>query len=146
MKKILLLVLIVVVGSTAYYFQTKSNEENKALPILNPVDFNPKLVDSTLHHKGINHRVLDFELTNQFGKTVTKDIIKGKIAVVDYFFTTCPSICPKLTKEMTRVYDAFKDERSVMILSHTVMPEVDTPEVLKAYADAYEVEGRIGSS
>ena len=84
--------------------------------------------------KGQPHYVSDFKLIDQNNEVITQDIYKDKIYVADFFFTTCLGICPIMTEEMIRVYKAYKDEPEVLILSHTVDPEHDTPEVLARYA------------
>ena len=109
-------------------------DKPKVLPVYGPKDLNPKLVDSSLQDLISEHRILPFELTNQNGERITEERIKDKIVVVDFFFTTCGSICPRMTDEMKRVNEAFSDKKSVHFLSHTVYPEVDTVETLLAYA------------
>lgn len=106
----------------------------KTLPIFNPADVNPELVDSTVQHIGKYHTIADFSFTNQNGKTVTQKDYEGKIYVTDFFFTTCQTICPIMTNNMTDVQKAFSKNPKVMILSHTVTPEIDGVPVLKKYA------------
>lgn len=106
----------------------------KQLPIFNPTDVNPELVDSTVQHVGKYHTIADFSFTNQNGKTVTQKDYEGKIYVADFFFTTCQTICPIMTTNMTEVQKAFSKNPNVMILSHTVTPEIDSVPVLKQYA------------
>ena len=106
----------------------------KTLPIFNPVDVNPELVDSTVQHIGKYHTIADFSFTNQNGKTITQKDYEGKIYVADFFFTTCQTICPIMTTNMTEVQKAFSKNPKVMILSHTVTPEIDSVPVLKQYA------------
>ena len=106
----------------------------KTLPIFNPADVNPELVDSTVQHVGKYHTIADFSFTNQNGKTITQKDYKGKIYVADFFFTTCQTICPIMTTNMTEVQKAFSKNPKVMILSHTVTPEIDSVPVLKQYA------------
>lgn len=106
----------------------------KTLPIYNPAMVNPELVDSTMQHVAIDHRIADFKFTNQNGKIITQKEYEGKVYVADFFFTTCPTICPIMTKNMADVQNALKDNDQVMLLSHTVMPDVDTVPVLKKYA------------
>jgi protein SCO1/2 len=95
---------------------------------------NPEMVDSTVQYIRKYHTVADFEFTNQNGKKVTQNDYKGKIFVADFFFTTCGSICPKMTTNLVQVQKAFINNPKVMLLSHTVMPDTDTVEVLKQYA------------
>lgn len=106
----------------------------KTLPIFNPADVNPELVDSTVQHVGKYHTIADFSFTNQNGKTITQKDYEGKIYVADFFFTTCQTICPIMTTNMTEVQKAFSKNPKVMILSHTVTPEIDSVPVLKQYA------------
>lgn len=106
----------------------------KQLPIFNPADVNPELVDSTVQHIGKYHTIADFSFTNQNGKTITQKDYEGKIYVADFFFTTCQTICPIMTTNMTEVQKAFSKNPKVMILSHTVTPEIDSVPVLKQYA------------
>ncbi len=83
--------------------------------------------------------VLPFAFLNQDGKMVTNKDVEGKVYVAEYFFTTCKGICPKMNSNMRKVYEAFKDEKNFLILSHTCMPEVDSVPVLKKYADSMRV-------
>src|SRR5437868_8366081 len=80
----------------------------------------------------LNDHVADFSFVNQDGKTITDKDVEGKVYVVEYFFTTCKAICPRMNINMRRIYDQFKDEDNFMILSHTCMPEVDSVPLLKA--------------
>ena len=107
----------------------------KQLPIYNPVDFEPKLVDKSLRNINKNHTVSDFNLTNQNGATITSKDYKNKIYVVDFFFTSCPSICPIMTNNMLMIQEEFIDNSQVMLLSLSVTPEIDNVEILKNYAE-----------
>jgi protein SCO1/2 len=82
-----------------------------------------------------------FSFTNQYGKTVTQQDLDGKIYVTDFFFVSCPTICPIMKKNMLTVYKAYKDSPDVRILSHTIDPDHDTPDVLKQYAHDIGVTG-----
>jgi protein SCO1/2 len=106
----------------------------KSLPIYNPADVNPEMVDSTVQYIQKYHTIADFSFINQNGKTITQKDYEGKIYVADFFFTTCGSICPIMTRNMVDVQKAFLKNPKVMILSHTVMPDVDSVPVLKKYA------------
>lgn len=114
-----------------FYFALKPK---KTLPIYNPSDVNPELVDSTVQYKSRYHTVSDFSFVNQNGDTVTQKDYEGKVYVADFFFTTCGSICPKMTTNMADVQKAILNNPKVKLLSHTVFPEVDSVSVLKAYA------------
>jgi protein SCO1 len=106
----------------------------KSLPIYNPADVNPEMVDSTMQYKSKYHTIADFSFTNQNGTIITHKDYEGKVYVADFFFTTCGSICPKMTTHLVEVQRAFRDNPKVKILSFTVMPDVDTISVLKEYA------------
>jgi protein SCO1 len=106
----------------------------KSLPIYNPADVNPEMVDSTMQYKSKYHTIADFSFTNQNGTIITHKDYEGKVYVADFFFTTCGSICPKMTTHLVEVQRAFRDNPKVKILSFTVMPDVDTVSVLKEYA------------
>jgi protein SCO1/2 len=106
----------------------------KSLPIYNPSMVNPEMVDSTVQHVAKYHTIADFSFVNQNGKTVTQKDYEGKIYVADFFFTTCPTICPIMKDNMVILQNAIKDMDDVKLLSHTVMPHIDSVPVLKAYA------------
>jgi protein SCO1/2 len=106
----------------------------KTLPIITPRDVNPELVDSLVQHIGYNHKIASFEFTNQNGKKITNKDYGGKIYVADFFFTTCQTICPKMTDNMVWLQNKIKDNPKVKLLSHSVFPDEDTVEVLKKYA------------
>ncbi len=121
-------------SSITLYLFYSALKPTKSLPIYNPSDVNPELVDSTVQYISKYHTIADFSFTNQNGKTITQKDYEGKIYVADFFFTTCTSICPKMTSNLVDVQKAIMDNPKVMLLSHTVFPEVDNVETLKAYA------------
>lgn len=83
--------------------------------------------------------VRPFEFINQDSNTVTQQDVLGKVYVAEFFFSTCPGICPIMNRNMKEVYEAFKEEKDFVILSHTVDPDTDTPSRLKFYADSLGV-------
>lgn len=85
-------------------------------------------------------RVLPFSFTNQDGKTFTENDVAGKVFVTEYFFTTCPSICPRMNTNMMKVYEQYKHDDNFLILSHTCDPKTDSAQRLKIYADSLGVE------
>lgn len=107
----------------------------KTLRVYSPADVNPELVDSTVQHVSRSHRIAPFAFTNQNGKTVTNKDYEGKIYVADFFFTTCPTICPIMTDNMSWLQERIRDNPKVMLLSHSVTPDTDSVPVLKAYAE-----------
>ena len=106
----------------------------KMLPIYSPRDINPELVDSTVQHIGNDHKIADFAFTNQNGKVITQKDYENTIYVADFFFTTCPTICPKMTDNMVWLQNQLKNNPEVKLLSFSVTPDIDSPEVLKKYA------------
>ena len=106
----------------------------KKLPIYSPRDINPELVDSTIQHIGNDHKIADFAFINQNGKLITQKDYENTIYVADFFFTTCPTICPKMTDNMVWLQNQLKNNPKVKLLSFSVTPDIDTPEVLKKYA------------
>lgn len=115
-----------------------NNDRNKKLPILgnSTVQEGPGQTKDTIYHQ-----IADFKFTDQDSTVVTQQDYEGKIYVADFFFTSCPTICPKMKFEMLRVYEAFKDNDEVMILSHTIDPVHDTIPLLKSYAERLGAEG-----
>lgn len=106
----------------------------ESLKIYQPADVTAELVDTTLQYVKKYHTIADFSLINQNGKTITQDDYKDKIYVADFFFTTCQTICPIMTGHMVKIQEALKDDHEVLLLSHTVTPEIDTVAQLKKYA------------
>ncbi|HPF09833.1 MAG TPA: SCO family protein [Flavobacteriaceae bacterium] len=106
----------------------------RTLKVYQPNDVSTELVDSTLQHVKKYHTIADFRLVNQNGDTITQDHYKDKIYVADFFFTTCTTICPIMTGHMAEVQEALKDDQEVLLLSHTVTPEIDSVAQLKRYA------------
>ncbi|RQO32015.1 SCO family protein [Taibaiella sp. KBW10] len=88
------------------------------------------------------HAVRDFKFLNQDGDTITLASVKGKILVVEYFFTTCKGICPTMNENMAEVYNTFKNDDEVIILSHTVDPKRDTVGAMKEYAQRFNADSK----
>ena len=126
MKKLLLLPLIALAISCGA--PSEKTSEVAELPILGE-----RYVDD--NQDTVYHSIADFAFVNQVGDTIRKEDMAGKIYVADFFFTTCPTICPVMKKEMLRVYEQFKGEPNFRILSHSIDPTHDTQAVLKDYAE-----------
>ena len=92
---------------------------------------------STLDDLPISGSVPDFEFTDSNGETITREDMEGKVWVADFIFTTCTMACPIMTGNMNLIHKSFKDDNNVRIISISVYPEYDTPEVLKEYASRY---------
>ena len=128
---ILILFLILIAGITISYQILKPE---KKLKIFCPADLNSKLVDESLQNKKVNHRISDFSLYNQNGEIITQKNFDGKIYVADFFFVSCQTICPKMSIQMQRVYEYYKNKNEIICVSHTVLPEEDSVAVLAEYA------------
>ena len=109
------------------------------LPIYQPAQVNAKLVDTSVAHRIKYHTISDFNLINQNGDTITQAFYDNKIYVADFFFTTCQSICPIMTKNMKKVQDKLINDKEILLLSHSVTPEIDSIEQLKRYAIANQI-------
>lgn len=133
-KNRLIFVLILTLGLFSC-----SEDGKKQLPVYNPVDFKLKLVDISMRNVSQNHTVADFSLTNQNGINITNKDYENKIYVVDFFFTSCPSICPIMTNNMVKIQDEFISNDDIMLLSMSVTPDIDNVQVLKKYAIEKEV-------
>ncbi len=106
----------------------------KRLPVYQPSMVNPELVDSSLVYVKKYHSIADFKLINQNGDTISQADYAGKIYIADFFFTTCPTICPIMTANMADIQQIIKGDDEVMLLSHSVTPEIDSVPQLKKYA------------
>ena len=125
---------ILIFSAAAVYMFYVILKPIEVLPIYQPAEVNEKLVDSSIIHVAKYHKISDFKLTNQNGKEITQANYKDKIYVADFFFTTCQDICPVMTKNMYQLQEELKNDNEILLLSHTVIPEVDTVEQLKEYA------------
>ena len=111
----------------------------KVLPVYQPAMVNYELVDSTLQHIKKFHQIAPFRLTNQNGKIITQQDYQDKIYVADFFFTTCPTIRPKMTENMALIQAKILDDSQVKLLSFSVTPQIDSVAQLKRYAIEKEV-------
>jgi len=137
MKRIFFLGLLLLVCIPIAYHFTSSKKE-KPLPIINPIDVNEEMVDPEMLRLGIGHHIGAFSVQNQDGKVISTKDMKGNIAIVEYFFTTCKSICPVMNEQMQRVSEAFINENDVRIFSFTVDPETDDVPQMKKYATSHQ--------
>jgi protein SCO1/2 len=127
-----LIILLIVTCKNAKKELVSSRVSN--LPYYNEASFTPKWLALQSDALKSFHQIPDFNFTNQDGNTITQKTFENKIYVTDFFFTTCPGICPMMTKNMTLVQEAFKDDDAVLMLSHSVTPTIDSVAQLKKYA------------
>lgn|SRR5690554_304062 len=127
-------ITLFLVSAVIVYLFYNALQPQRMLPIYQPSMVNFELVDSTMQHIKKYHTIADFELTNQNGKKVTQNDYKDKIYIADFFFTTCPTICPIMTKNMATIQSKILGDDEVLLLSHSVTPEIDSVPQLKKYA------------
>ncbi|MCI4667334.1 MAG: SCO family protein [Bacteroidia bacterium] len=119
--------------------KSKNGSRVEYLPFFSEASFTPNWLDPSDPLLENFHQIPPFEMINQDGETITEKTFEGKIYVVDFFFTSCPGICSKMTENMGVVQEAFMDDDEVLLMSHSVTPRKDSVSVLKAYADARNV-------
>jgi protein SCO1/2 len=118
------------VVSSFYYV----NKPIETLPIYSPSMVSKELVEENIQFIKKYHKIKDFSMKNQNGETITQEFYNDKIYVADFFFTTCPTICPIMTENMGYVQEKIKNDSDVLLLSFSVTPEIDSVEKLKKYA------------
>ena len=126
--------VFLVISAIIVYLFYNALQPRAKLPIYQPSMVNPLLVDSTIQFVKKYHTIGDFSLTNQNGEAITQNDYKDKIYIADFFFTTCPTICPLMTKNMAEIQERILNDDEVLLLSHTVTPEIDSVAQLKKYA------------
>ncbi|MVN91124.1 SCO family protein [Mucilaginibacter aquatilis] len=118
-----------------------SDKSDNLLPIYGNREAVTKTVNGKTVTDTVYHTIPDFETVNQYGKKITRKSLDGSIYVADFFFTSCPSICPIMHRNMLKVYDEFKKSGNVKIVSYSIDPRHDSVAVLKNYADKMGITG-----
>lgn len=127
--------LIVLFGPAIFYYVLTRGQNNyKSLGYFGAKSFNGATGDT------IYHTVSDFNFTDQLGRLVTEETFKNKIYIANFFFTTCTTICPKMSESIQDVAYAFKDDSLVKFISHTVNPEADSTAALLNYSKIYRAK------
>ena len=126
--------IFVIVSSVILALFYQALKPQKRLPIYQPAMVNFELVDSTLQHVKKYHKIAPFSLTNQNGEIITERDYLNKIYVADFFFTTCPTICPKMTENMGSLQREYLEDSQIKFLSYSVTPQIDSVAQLKKYA------------
>ena len=111
----------------------------ETLPVYEDAAFTPRWIDAEALDSTEVHTIPDFSFTNQLGEAVTQETFEDKITIVDFFFTTCPGICKDMTINMKGLQTEFSMDPDVLFLSHTVTPDIDTPETLAAYGEVHGI-------
>ncbi len=120
----------------------KSEKESRVeyLPFFKDPSFTPHWLVPKSKEVAEFHKIPDFTLINQNGDTLTQKSFDGKIYITDFFFTTCPGICPKMTDNMSILQKEFIDDQDILLLSHSVTPGIDSVSVLKEYASYRDIQ------
>ncbi len=132
LKKVLILIAILLVPSLLYLFMSTGTNNFRPLLIYGPKEALPANENGTVDT--LYHHIPSFNFTNQNAESYSSSQLDGNIYVANFFFATCPTICPKMSTNMLQVQDRFKDRKDLKLVSFTVNPGHDTPEVLKEYA------------
>jgi len=136
MKKLVVAMAIVLLWNAC-----KFNDNKKVLPILGSRHTITKVVNGQTVTDTVYQTIPPIKYINQYGDSISDKNLNGNIYVADFFFTTCPSICPIMQRNMLNVYNAFKDSTGFKIVSYTIDPQHDSVPVLKKYADKLGIGG-----
>jgi len=117
------------------------NTENETLPFFNTPDWTPEWIEKTDSQYQQVHQIPEFNFKDQEGNTISNKTVNGKIYIANFFFTSCRGICPKMTSNMYLLQEAFKLDTTILFLSHSVTPDIDSIAVLKKYA----IENKVNS-
>ena len=126
-------------------FSCKNTDKTvvKHLPYYNKPDFTPIFIDKADEiQEQITHKIADFAFIDQDNKEITQKIIENKIHVANFFFTSCGSICPVMTKNMSKINDVFENDETVVLLSYSVTPWIDSVARLKEYAEHNNIDSK----
>ena len=143
-SKLLTLILCAVLTSCKNTIKKENIIEKETsrvanLPYYNEASFTPKWLTPNSEEEKNFHKIPDFKLVNQLGDTITQSTFENKIYITDFFFTSCPGICLKMTDNMSKIQDRFRQDSTIVLLSHSVTPSIDSVAVLKKYANKYGV-------
>jgi protein SCO1 len=139
-SKLLILVVLLILPVLIFLFLNQFGRNHYKLLIYYPLDSTQVKGKWQIKY----HTIADFKLTNQIGKTISRQNLQGKVYVADFFFTRCgnPTFCPRMSSELSRVQAKFANKPQVQLVSFTVDPEHDTPEVLRKYAQNYQANAK----
>lgn len=140
MKKFIYIFLVILVasckqGTKKEDIKVEETSRTEFLPYYNEESFSPHWITPNSKEEKEFHKIPDFKLTNQLGETVTQSTFEDKIYITDFFFASCPGICPQMTSNMFKLQEEFKANDDILFLSHTVTPTMDSVPVLRNYAD-----------
>ncbi len=128
--------IVLIVG----VFLISCKKTEPSLPVYGNYEVEIRDENGTQVYDTTYHSIQSFSFVDQDSSIITNETFDGKIYIADFFFTTCPTICPIMKAQMLRVYDAYKDSDDILILSHTIDPEYDSVAVLHEFADRLGVK------
>ncbi|WP_420580621.1 SCO family protein [Reichenbachiella sp.] len=131
------LIFVITTMLTTYCSQPYGKNE---LPIMGRKKIVEKEVEGKIVIDTLDHMIADFAFYDQDSTLITNETFKNQIYVSDFFFTSCPTICPKMKKQMLRIYEKYEETPEVAILSHSIDPTHDNVKVLNEYAEALGVK------
>ncbi|WP_264558752.1 SCO family protein [Flavobacterium sp. N2270] len=138
-NNVLILVSLILLIGCKKLEQEKVLSRVETLPFYDEATFTPKWFANDNDSLKYFHKIADFNLINQDGETISNKTFYNKIYITDFFFTTCPGICPKMTASMMDLQKEYINDDEVMLLSHSVTPEIDSVPTLKEYALKNEI-------
>ncbi|GAB5539710.1 MAG: SCO family protein [Salibacteraceae bacterium] len=110
------------------------------LPVLGPYKVTDKVVDGVLQTDTVFTKVRPFQFWDQDSNRITEQTLENRYYVTDFFFTSCPTICPKMKQQMLRLHEAYLDEEDVLLLSHSIDPKRDSVSRLKTFAEKLDIQ------
>lgn len=148
MRRYLFLPFLILMLFSSCKLKNEQKEENMivhspSLPYMGEFDIVEKEKDGKIYYDTVYHKIPAFSFINQDGKEMTEKDVAGKVYIADFFFTTCPSICPKMSNTLFLVQEGLKEESNFSILSHSIDPDYDSPEKLKEYAQKYAANTKV---
>lgn len=129
----------ILISSFLLLISCQNKPSKNALPYYNNANFDSQFLNTLEAQKFINHSIANFSMTDQHNKTISQKDIEGKIHIANFFFTSCGSICPKMTNNLIAFQDEFKNEKDIVLLSYSVTPWQDSVPVLKKFAEKYKI-------
>jgi protein SCO1/2 len=129
----------ILISSFLLLISCQNKPSKNALPYYNNANFDPQFLNTLEAQKFIDHTIADFSMTDQHNKTISQKDIEGKIHIANFFFTSCGSICPKMTNNLIAVQDKFRNKKDIVLLSYSVTPWQDSVPALKNFAEKYKI-------
>lgn len=140
LKKTVILISLLIIPVAVFLFLKAFGENRYTLPVYFPQSIDSTQIGGRWQYDTTYHKVPDFQLTSQQGKTVTQRDLDSSVYVASFFFTSCKGPCKDMSSQLVRVQEAFRNYPQVKIISYTVHPEHDSVEVLQQYAERFNAD------